>query len=85
MKNVFVTDLDGTLLDDSGQLSSDSRKMILDLLNHNIAFTIASARSIDSIRAVIKDLPLKMPVIEFNGSYITDYHTGEKLMVNCIV
>ncbi len=84
MKNVFVTDLDGTLLDDSGHLSIKSRKMILDLLNNGIAFTIASARSLDSIRAVIKDLPLKMPVIEFNGSYITDYHTGEKLMVNCI-
>ena len=84
MKKVFVTDLDGTLLDEKGQLSENSRKILTNLITTGTYFTIASARSIDSIRAVVKDLPLNMPVIEFNGSYITDFNTGEKIVVNCI-
>jgi hypothetical protein len=84
MNNVYVTDLDGTLLDEHGKLSKVSREILNGLIARGVKFTIASARSIDSIRAVIQDMPLSMPVIEFNGSYITDYHTGEKLHVNCI-
>lgn len=84
MKNVFVTDLDGTLLDAEGRLSQVSRDLLVDAIDRGVHFTIASARGIDSIRAVIKDLPLRLPIIEFNGSYITDYHTGEKLHVNSI-
>ncbi len=84
MENVYVTDLDGTLLDEHGRLSRVSREILNGLIAEGVKFTIASARSIDSIRAVITDLPLSMPVIEFNGSYITDYNTGEKLHVNCI-
>jgi Cof subfamily protein (haloacid dehalogenase superfamily) len=84
MTKVFVTDLDGTLLNQKGALSDGSRELLNQLIERGVPFTVASARSIDSIRAVIKDLPLKLPVIEFNGSYITDYHTGEKLVVNAI-
>ena len=82
MEKVFITDLDGTLLNDDGQLSGESRNILTDLIDKGVKFTVASARSIDSIREVIKDLPLNMPIIEFNGSYISDYHSGEKLFVN---
>jgi len=84
MNKVFVSDLDGTLLDNQGKLSDTSRMILTQLLNDGVNFTIASARSIETIRAVIKDLPLKLPIIEFNGSYISDYASGEKLIVNTI-
>jgi len=82
MEKVFITDLDGTLLNDDGQLSNESRNILTALIDNGVKFTVASARSIDSIREVIKDLPINMPIIEFNGSYISDYHSGEKLLVN---
>jgi|LGOV01.1.fsa_nt_gb Cof subfamily protein (haloacid dehalogenase superfamily) len=82
MEKVFITDLDGTLLNDDGQLSNESRNILTALIDNGVKFTVASARSIDSIREVIKDLPINMPIIEFNGSYISDYYSGEKLLVN---
>ncbi|MEM6884746.1 MAG: HAD family hydrolase [Verrucomicrobiota bacterium] len=77
---LYVSDLDGTLLDPSGQLSEHSRGQLLDLFQQGIPFTVASARSLVSMKERLGDLPFKLPVIEFNGAYLTDYHTGEKLV-----
>ncbi|OPL07368.1 MAG: hypothetical protein AVO33_05525 [delta proteobacterium ML8_F1] len=84
MANIYVSDLDGTLLTQQGTLSDVSRQLIVDFLDRGVHFTVASARSLDSIRLVLKDLPLSIPVIEFNGAYISDYQTGEKLMVETV-
>lgn len=81
---LYVSDLDGTLLDKSGYLSDRSREQLLELLAEGIPFTVASARSLVSMRERLGDLPLKLPVIEFNGAYVTDYHTGEKLITHSI-
>ncbi len=84
MAKIFVTDLDGTLLTREATLSETSRRLIMDLLDRGVHFTVASARSLDAIRLVLKDLPLRVPVIEFNGAYISDYHSGEKLLIQSI-
>lgn len=80
----YVSDLDGTLLDTSGYLSSVSRQRLETLLRGGLPFTIASARSWVSIRERLGDLPLSLPIVEFNGAFITDYATGKKLAVESI-
>lgn len=81
MPTVFVSDLDGTLLQPDGTLSSKSEGIVRDALANGVAFTVASARSLFSMRAILGDLPFRLPVLSFNGGYVSDYQTGTHLKV----
>ena len=81
---LFVSDLDGTLLNDQAELSPYSRDLLTSMLAEGLLFTVASARSVSSIRSMLKGLPLQLPVIEFNGAFISDLHTGRHDYVNAI-
>lgn len=85
MKKIYISDLDGTLLTENAILSDYSKQELNELINdHNINFTVATARNVYSIKEMFKGIDLKLPVIEFNGSFITDIKTGEKLITNNI-
>lgn len=80
----YVSDLDGTLLTNEGQLSDYTRQTLTRLLKAGLPFTAASARSVVSMREVLKDLPLAFPVIEHNGAFISDFKTGRHEIINAI-
>lgn len=81
-KNLYVSDVDGTLLDNKGQLSENSRKKLNFMLDNGLYFTAASARSAASIKTVLPDLHIKLPIIGYNGGYISDYTSGKHHIVN---
>jgi HAD superfamily hydrolase (TIGR01484 family) len=54
------------------------------LLDDRISFTVASARSVVSMRPMLKGLKLHLPVIEFNGSFISDLESGHHYVINDI-
>lgn len=81
---LFVSDLDGTLLDGRGELSSASRSGLLKLLEQGVQFTVASARSYFSIQSIFGDIPFSLPIVEFNGAYLTDYQTGRHIHINAL-
>ncbi len=81
-RRLFVSDLDGTLLGASGTLSVYSRNTLHRLLEEGMHFTIASARAANEITPILGDLPLKLPIIAVNGAYLTDYQTGQHLIIN---
>ena len=81
MPTVFVSDLDGTLLQPNGLISSKTEAMIREVLADGALFTVASARSLFSIRAILGDIPFELPVLSFNGGYISEYATGRHLKV----
>ena len=78
-KFLYVSDLDGTLLDGDGQLPENSVQRINRLIDHGLNFTIATARNYDSAYPLLKGLNIKYPVILFNGVYLTELHTGENI------
>ena len=78
-KLLYVSDLDGTLLDGDGKLPEDSVKRLNKLIDKGLNFTIATARNYDSAYPLLKGLNLKHPVILFNGVYLTELHTGVNL------
>jgi hypothetical protein len=69
----YVSDLDGTLLRSNATLSSYSKKILQQLLHEGLHFTVASARSVFSMWPILDGLRLSLPVIEFNGAFISDH------------
>ncbi|MDL5031967.1 HAD family hydrolase [Pelomonas sp. APW6] len=79
---LYVSDLDGTLLDRRGQLSEATRTGLGALLAQGLVFTVASARHVVSIRQLLAGLPLSLPVISSNGAFISDLATGRHELVH---
>ncbi len=80
----YVSDLDGTLLNDDAQVSTESRRILTALLADGLPFTVASARSVVSMRPLLAGLPLRLPVVNLNGAYISDLATGAHRVMNTI-
>lgn len=70
MQNLYVTDLDGTLLNDNSQLSAQSIALLNPLLDKGLNFLIATARNYPSVAQIIKDLNYQNPLILSNGAQV---------------
>ncbi len=84
MPTLYISDLDFTLTQHDATLSDFTRKALQLLYTNGIYFTIASARSVASIQQILKNIPLYLPVIEFNGAFLSDLETGRHFTVNSI-
>lgn len=73
-----------TLLDSKATLSSFAKINISNFIKNGIKFTIASARSVKSIQPIFRDVALELPIIEFNGAFISELKTGNHHVINAI-
>lgn len=76
---LYVSDLDGTLLNSHDEISQYSLNIINDLIEKGMKFTYATARSLSSASKVTKGLTLHIPVIIYNGVSIVEADTGNVL------
>ena len=76
---LYVSDLDGTLLTPDSYFPDDAADRLNRLIDNGLQFTIATARNYDSVQPVLSRLNLNLPVILFNGVYMTELHSGENL------
>ncbi|MDH5761541.1 MAG: HAD family hydrolase [Nitrospinota bacterium] len=76
---LYVSDLDGTLLNEHGEFPLPWVKRLNRMIDRGLRFTIATARNYDSVHPILHDVKLQLPVILFNGAYLTDFLTGENL------
>jgi 5-amino-6-(5-phospho-D-ribitylamino)uracil phosphatase len=83
-RGLFVSDLDGTLADREAKLSPFSRRHLSELLRSGLPFTVASARSVHTLAPILEGLPLRLPVVEFNGAFITDLKTRQPLVCHAL-
>jgi len=79
MNELYVTDLDGTLLNRQDRVSPFSIRVINELVDKGLLFTYATARSLVSASRVTEGLSTKIPVIAYNGAFIFQPSTGEIL------
>ncbi len=84
MSRLYISDLDGTLLRSNATLSEFSRSQLERLLADGVLFTLASARSVVSMRLILGDFPLRLPVIANNGAFLSDLRTGEHRIVHAL-
>ena len=79
MKTLFISDLDGTLLDKSASLSEYTITSINKLIEAGMHFTIATARSQWSVQKIVEPLSINHPAILMNGVFIYDLRTSQAI------
>lgn len=81
MKKLYISDLDGTLLQPSAELSSTTIENLNHLLEQGMLFSVATARSIASVKTILKDVKLSLPIILMNGVCIYDLGKDDYIKV----
>ena len=76
--------MDGTLLRPDGTLSAYSRDGLNRLIADGMHFTVATARSVVSIRQLLSGLQLSLPVVNLNGALLSDLHSGRHQSIQAI-
>ncbi len=79
IKTLYVSDLDGTLLNSKMRISENSLNIINALIDEGMIFTYATARSISSASIVAQGLSTKHPIIAYNGAFIVEPDTRKIL------
>lgn len=79
MKTLYVTDLDGTLLNREQRLSAYTINTVNRLVADGMLFTYATARSLSSASIVTKGLSADIPAITYNGAFIVEPASGRRL------
>ncbi|WP_426446842.1 HAD family hydrolase [Paenibacillus sp. S-38] len=79
---LYVSDLDGTLLNAKQEIPAWSREVLNGLIRQGMHFTIATARSYESVERIVEGLELKVPVILINGVFIRNMEAGRYLAAN---
>lgn len=79
-KTLYISDLDGTLLHSDERISKKSCKIINDLVEKGMLFSYATARSSVTAQAATAGLKGRIPTIVYNGVFVQQRDTGERLL-----
>ncbi|MFD1096481.1 HAD family hydrolase [Salegentibacter chungangensis] len=82
MIKLIVTDMDGTLLNDSHELHPDFWKIEESLTKKGIMFSVASGRQFYNLESKFEQIKHRMMFFAENGTYVS--HKGKELYVNPI-
>lgn len=79
MKTLYVSDLDGTLMQPDARISAEAT----DLLNKSIAdgklFTVATARTPATVSTILSGIDMRLPAIVMTGASLWDTKSGRYL------
>lgn len=72
MKHLFVTDMDGTLLNEHSKVSPVSAKIISNLSRQGALITVATARTPATVEPLLEDTYTSLPAIVMTGAAMWD-------------
>lgn len=81
MRTLYITDLDGTFLNDGASVSDESKSVINALAKDGLLFSVATARSLLSARELLKGINFNAPIVLSSGVFV--YDAKKKKTVNC--
>lgn len=81
-KTLYLSDLDGTLLNSNERLSERSCSIINSLVDSGMLFSYATARSVYTASKVTEGLNAKIPLIVYNGAFIVDNQSKKHILSN---
>lgn len=80
MRTLYVSDLDGTLLQSNERTSDYTNRTINRLVKKGMLFSYATARSYQTSHKVTQGLEAKIPLIVYNGAMIVNNIDGAFLV-----
>lgn len=80
-KTLYITDLDGTLLRNDATVSEYTVSVVKRLREKGILFTYATARAYTSASVITREITPNIPAVVYNGTFIVDAATGERVSV----
>lgn len=81
-KTLYISDLDGTLLNSNAQLTEETVQILNELIQQkNLHFSVATARTPATLEILLKDIHIKEPIVIMNGValYRLDTHQYEQI------
>ena len=70
---LIVSDIDGTLLNDNGELGFESKKLLKELMKEKVVVSLATGRLHSAVINIANDLSLNGYVISLDGAMIKNY------------
>lgn len=71
-KTLYVSDLDGTLLQPDARISDSSLRMLNEAISRGALFTIATARTPATVAPIVEHLDLRLPAVVMTGTALWD-------------
>lgn len=81
MKQLFISDLDGTLLNENIEISKFTKETLNKLSERGLEFSIATARSAASVGCILEGIVMKYPIVLMNGAMIYNLDTKKYIKV----
>ena len=72
MKTLYISDLDGTLLNSHAELSDYTLKALNSLIGKGIHFSLATARTAATTLRIFENVAINIPIVLMNGVLIYD-------------
>lgn len=76
MKTLYVSDLDGTLMDAEARISAPSRRMLNSAIADGALFTIATARTPATVADILRGVNMRLDAIVMTGAARWNPRTG---------
>lgn len=84
MKTLYISDLDGTLLDKNAEISPESARLLNALLKKGMHFSVATARTSATVCKMLDGIPISVPAILMNGVCTYDLRADRPIHINYI-
>ncbi|NWG29729.1 MAG: HAD family hydrolase [Ignavibacteriaceae bacterium] len=75
----IITDIDGTLLNDEGEIGIESKKLIKNLISENVTISLATGRLHSAVTEIAGELSLNGYIISLDGALIKNYVSDKTL------
>lgn len=75
MKTLYISDMDGTLLQSNGKMSEYTKTKLNDFYRKGIPFAVATARSMVSAMPLLEGVRFAAPIVLMNGVFVYDTET----------
>ncbi len=72
MSTLYITDLDGTLLDKNARISQNSKEILQGLISRGAQFTVATARSPATVVDILSGIEITLPSVLMTGAIVYD-------------
>lgn len=76
MKTLYITDLDGTLLDADSRVSARTAAILNEAIGRGALFSIATARTPATVSEIMRPIHLELPLIVMTGAALWNMKTG---------